>query len=327
MPIGSTPSLSTADGTSPRLRRNRSNHCSRFSPFHRIRSASCARQDVAGRRLVVVDLGARLGQRFDVRRVAGDVARHVGDHGEGGDDLQPLLPPAPGRGEGEREQASAAGGSWRLARGFGLSGHIAGAGALSMQMKIVRKNRFASARRGAAMLRRMGALQKPVDYEAVLRDAGLRITKPRRIILEILHGTEGHPDAAQIFERAVAMDSRISLATVYRTMKALEESRRDPAPRLRRRPGALRAGAGGAPRPPDRPRHRRGDRVRLRPDRGAAGGDRGAARLRDRPPPARALRPQDQGAGLTPRAARPQRRGDSPMQRERQPHRHAVDRA
>jgi Fur family transcriptional regulator, ferric uptake regulator len=70
----------------------------------------------------------------------------------------------------------------------------------------------------------MGALQKTPDYEAVLREAGLRITKPRRIILEILNATEGHPGAAQIFERAVAMDSRISLATVYRTMKALEES-------------------------------------------------------------------------------------------------------
>lgn len=65
---------------------------------------------------------------------------------------------------------------------------------------------------------------KQADYETVLRDAGLRITKPRRLILEILHDMEGHPDAAQIFERAVAMDSRVSLATVYRTMKALEES-------------------------------------------------------------------------------------------------------
>jgi Fur family ferric uptake transcriptional regulator len=74
------------------------------------------------------------------------------------------------------------------------------------------------------MLRGMGAIERPVDYEAVLRDAGLRITKPRRIILEILHDTEGHPDAAQIFARAAAKDSRISLATVYRTMKALEES-------------------------------------------------------------------------------------------------------
>lgn len=74
------------------------------------------------------------------------------------------------------------------------------------------------------MLAGMGAEAKATDYEAVLREAGLRITKPRRIILEILHDTEGHPDAAQIFARAVARDSRISLATVYRTMKALEES-------------------------------------------------------------------------------------------------------
>ena len=65
---------------------------------------------------------------------------------------------------------------------------------------------------------------KGMDYEAILRDAGLRITRPRRLILEILDETEGHPDAARIFELAVARDRRISLATVYRTMKALEES-------------------------------------------------------------------------------------------------------
>ncbi|PJN95833.1 transcriptional repressor [Amaricoccus sp. HAR-UPW-R2A-40] len=70
----------------------------------------------------------------------------------------------------------------------------------------------------------MEIARKAIDYEGVLRDAGLRITKPRRIILEILHRSEGHPDATQIFEQAAAMDSRISLATVYRTMKALEES-------------------------------------------------------------------------------------------------------
>ena len=70
----------------------------------------------------------------------------------------------------------------------------------------------------------MEIARKAIDYEGVLRDAGLRITKPRRIILEILHRSEGHPDAAHIFEQAAAMDSRISLATVYRTMRALEDS-------------------------------------------------------------------------------------------------------
>ena len=191
-----------------------------------------------------------------------------------------------------------------------------------MQMKIVCKNRFAIAR-PQAILRGMGALQKAVDYEAVLRDAGLRITKPRRIILEILHATEGHPDAAQIFERAVAMDSRISLATVYRTMKALEES------------GAIQRHAfGGGPARFEQARAAHHDHLidldtgeviefASRPHRGAAGGDRRAARLRDRAPPPRALRPQDQGAGLT-RGRGPQR---PPIadQRERQPHRDAVD--
>lgn len=60
--------------------------------------------------------------------------------------------------------------------------------------------------------------------EATLRAAGLRITRPRRIILQILAETDDHPDAAQIFQRAVREDAQISLATVYRTMKALEET-------------------------------------------------------------------------------------------------------
>ena len=49
------------------------------------------------------------------------------------------------------------------------------------------------------MVRAMNAMRQKLDYVALLRDAGLRITKPRRIILEILHATEGHPDATQIF--------------------------------------------------------------------------------------------------------------------------------
>ncbi|MBA3448788.1 MAG: transcriptional repressor, partial [Pseudaminobacter sp.] len=63
--------------------------------------------------------------------------------------------------------------------------------------------------------------QKP-DYERMLRKAGVRITRPRRIILGILSGTEDHPDALEIFRRAVALDDTISLSTVYRTMKLLE---------------------------------------------------------------------------------------------------------
>ena len=60
------------------------------------------------------------------------------------------------------------------------------------------------------------------DYETALREAGVRMTRPRRVILGILADMGDHPDAMEIFQRAVAIDSGISLSTVYRTMKLLE---------------------------------------------------------------------------------------------------------
>jgi Fur family ferric uptake transcriptional regulator len=58
----------------------------------------------------------------------------------------------------------------------------------------------------------------------LLKASGARITKPRRVIVRILaeKGNQ-HPDAMDIFRRAVREDSRISLPTVYRTLKVLEE--------------------------------------------------------------------------------------------------------
>jgi len=60
-------------------------------------------------------------------------------------------------------------------------------------------------------------------YEAALRRAGLRITRQRRLILDIVLSTTDHPNALEIFQRASVLDKTISLSTVYRTMKALEE--------------------------------------------------------------------------------------------------------
>jgi len=60
-------------------------------------------------------------------------------------------------------------------------------------------------------------------YEERLREAGVRITRPRQVILRILSQTEDHPDAMEIFNRVSEIDPSISLSTVYRTMKLLEE--------------------------------------------------------------------------------------------------------
>ncbi|WP_254492809.1 Fur family transcriptional regulator [Bartonella sp. B1099] len=65
-------------------------------------------------------------------------------------------------------------------------------------------------------------MNKKRNYEQELRAAGLRVTRQRRVILDILADTNDHPNASEIFQRANKIDSSISLSTVYRTMKTLE---------------------------------------------------------------------------------------------------------
>ncbi len=60
-------------------------------------------------------------------------------------------------------------------------------------------------------------------YERKLRAAGVRMTEQRRVILRVLAATTDHPDANDIFHRAFAINSAISLSTVYRTLRLLEE--------------------------------------------------------------------------------------------------------
>ena len=53
---------------------------------------------------------------------------------------------------------------------------------------------------------------------------GLRMTDQRRTIASVLEDAEDHPDVEELYARASAADPRISLATVYRTVKLFEES-------------------------------------------------------------------------------------------------------
>lgn len=61
------------------------------------------------------------------------------------------------------------------------------------------------------------------SYEAALRDAGVRITQQRRVVLRLLAEADDHPDAMELYQRAQAEDANVSLTTVYRTLKLLEE--------------------------------------------------------------------------------------------------------
>ena len=53
---------------------------------------------------------------------------------------------------------------------------------------------------------------------------GLRMTEQRRTIAGILQEADDHPDVEELYNRASAVDPRISLATVYRTVKLFEEA-------------------------------------------------------------------------------------------------------
>jgi Fur family transcriptional regulator, ferric uptake regulator len=58
--------------------------------------------------------------------------------------------------------------------------------------------------------------------ERACREKGLRMTGQRRIIARILDDAADHPDVVELHRRAAAVDDRISLSTVYRTVKLLE---------------------------------------------------------------------------------------------------------
>lgn len=68
----------------------------------------------------------------------------------------------------------------------------------------------------------MGA--ETTDFAQALRDAGLRVTPQRLVLLSILMGSADHPNADELLARARAVDDSVALATVYRTLSALEEA-------------------------------------------------------------------------------------------------------
>ena len=60
--------------------------------------------------------------------------------------------------------------------------------------------------------------------EQLCKDKGLKMTGQRRVIAQVLSAAQDHPDAEELHRRAVSIDDRISLATVYRTVRLFEEA-------------------------------------------------------------------------------------------------------
>ncbi|MGJ8536529.1 MAG: Fur family transcriptional regulator [Parasphingopyxis sp.] len=67
-------------------------------------------------------------------------------------------------------------------------------------------------------------MNRKIDIEALCAEKGLRITEQRRVIARVLSEADDHPDVEALHERASAVDSGISIATVYRTVRLFEEA-------------------------------------------------------------------------------------------------------
>lgn len=60
--------------------------------------------------------------------------------------------------------------------------------------------------------------------ERLCFDRGLKMTEQRRVIARVLSDATDHPDVELLYRRATEIDSRISIATVYRTVRLFEEA-------------------------------------------------------------------------------------------------------
>ncbi|MSP88926.1 MAG: transcriptional repressor [Alphaproteobacteria bacterium] len=60
--------------------------------------------------------------------------------------------------------------------------------------------------------------------ERLCLDKGLKMTDQRRVIARVLSDSSDHPDVEMVYRRAAEIDSRISIATVYRTVRLFEEA-------------------------------------------------------------------------------------------------------
>jgi Fur family transcriptional regulator, ferric uptake regulator len=62
------------------------------------------------------------------------------------------------------------------------------------------------------------------SLEELCVERGMRMTEQRRIIARVLEGSADHPDVEELYRRSSAIDARISISTVYRTVKLFEDA-------------------------------------------------------------------------------------------------------
>jgi len=63
-----------------------------------------------------------------------------------------------------------------------------------------------------------------VDIEEKCKQKGVKLTDQRKLIAKVMSDSKDHPDVDELYKRVSKIDSKISIATIYRTVKLFEES-------------------------------------------------------------------------------------------------------
>lgn len=67
-------------------------------------------------------------------------------------------------------------------------------------------------------------MQDASSIERQCAAKGMRMTDQRRVIARVVESADDHPDVEELYRRASAIDGRISISTVYRTVKLFEDA-------------------------------------------------------------------------------------------------------
>ncbi|MBU2327477.1 MAG: transcriptional repressor [Alphaproteobacteria bacterium] len=62
------------------------------------------------------------------------------------------------------------------------------------------------------------------SLETLCAERGMRMTEQRRVIARILEESDDHPDVEELYRRSSRIDAKISISTVYRTVKLFEDA-------------------------------------------------------------------------------------------------------
>ena len=64
-------------------------------------------------------------------------------------------------------------------------------------------------------------MTETIEKKCILK--GVKLTDQRKIIAQVMSDSSDHPDVDELYKRVSKIDSKISIATVYRTVKLFEE--------------------------------------------------------------------------------------------------------